>query len=454
MQMIKHFLKYISIFFITVVLLTGLLVASAKIPQSSVRENVKESAEYLCEGKLFGTVVSGAEGSRIDRYADSILLAIAWQYDSEHPLRSVMWSSYYYTDYQNENDNLFDAVTNMYEPNCQYMRYWHGSIAVVRPLLIIFNIQKIYILNGIIMIILTLYLAAVMIKNRMYVPAIGVAAGLIITAFWFVPYSLEYTWTYLIMLLMSVIGVKLALSGKWNCMGIYFLIGGIVTNYMDFLTTETLTLTVPLLLICWIRFHESKNASDSHKNAPDSNKSTRDSHKNIPESHIWEFPVMAALSWGTGYIGMWVMKWIIASVVLHENMMPYISGHIGERLGGDIGISQWSYIFGAVWNNVKCLFPFGYGSAGVIAGIVLVIFALYLVYVYHRKHICKEHVLLYALIGIVPYIRYIILHNHSYLHCFFTYRAQFATVLAIVLIMEELSDWRWLVHDDNRRRKP
>ena len=61
MQMIKHFLKYISIFFITVVLLTGLLVASAKIPQSSVRENVKESAEYLCEGKLFGTVVSGAE---------------------------------------------------------------------------------------------------------------------------------------------------------------------------------------------------------------------------------------------------------------------------------------------------------------------------------------------------------------------------------------------------------
>ena len=447
MQMIKHFLKYISIFFITVVLLTGLLVASAKIPQSSVRENVKESAEYLCEGMLFGTMVSGAEGSRIDRYADSILLAIAWQYDSEHPLRSVMWSSYYHTDYQNENDNLLDAVTNMYEANCQYMRYWHGSIAVVRPLLVILNIQKIYILNGIIMIILTLYLAAVMIKNRMYVPAIGVAAGLIITAFWFVPYSLEYTWTYLLMLLMSVIGVKLALSGKWNCMGIYFLIGGIVTNYMDFLTTETLILTVPLLLICWIRFHENKSTPDSHKNIPNS-------HKNILKSHIWKFPGMAALSWGAGYIGMWVMKWIIASVVLHENMMPYISGHIGERIGGDIGISRWSYIFGAVWNNVKCLFPFGYGSYGVIAGIVLVIFALYSVYVYHRKHICKEHVLLYALIGVVPYFRYIILHNHSYLHCFFTYRAQFATVLAIVLIMEELSDWRWLVHDDNRRRKP
>ena len=39
----------------------------------------------------------------------------------------------------------------------------------------------------------------------------------------------------------------------------------------------------------------------------------------------------------------------------------------------------------------------------------------------------------------VPYARYIILHNHSYIHCFFTYRAQAATVAAAVLIIHYLT---------------
>ncbi|MGN0342889.1 MAG: hypothetical protein ACI4DO_08855 [Roseburia sp.] len=433
MRAMKHSLKYIVVFFATMVLLTGILVLSAEIPQSAIKENVEESAEYLCQGKLFGTVMEGVEGSTIDRYADSILLAIAWQYDSVHPLRSVMWSSYYYTEYQNENENLLEAVTNGYEANQQYLRYWHGSIAIVRPLLTILNIQQIYILNGIILGILVLWLLAILLRNRAYAPAIGVAAGLILTAFWFVPLSLEYTWTYLLMLLLSIIGVKLAVHGRWGCMGVFFLIGGMVTNYVDFLTTETLTLLVPLLLILWVdmRDHRSMMGMDPVKKAG-----------------------KAALAWGIGYVGMWVMKWLLASIVLQENVMPYVSEHIGERLGGNIGIGLWQYITGAVLNNVKCLFPFGYGVAGVCAGVALVLFAVYVGYVYHKKNVCKAHILLYLVIGALPYIRYIVLHNHSYLHCFFTYRAQMATILAIVLILEELTDWRWLSHGNAGKRKP
>lgn len=109
------------------------------------------------------------------------------------------------------------------------------------------------------------------------------------------------------------------------------------------------------------------------------------------------------LVWGFGYVGMWVMKWVMASLILGENVMPYVTEHIGERLYGDIGVSQLTYI-------------------------------------------CGWHILMYMLPGLVPYIRYLVLHNHSYLHCFFTYRAQMATVLAIVLILEEVVDWRWLAH--------
>ena len=34
--------------------------------------------------------------------------------------------------------------------------------------------------------------------------------------------------------------------------------------------------------------------------------------------------------------------------------------------------------------------------------------------------------------GLLPYLRYIVLSNHSYLHDFFTYRAQAASVLALI----------------------
>lgn len=433
MQVVKRGWKYIVVFLITLVALTGALLLSAMLPRSAIKANVRESAEYLCEGELFGTLADGVESSKIDRYADSILLAIAYQYDAEHPLTSVMWSSYYYTDYLNENVNLLHAVTREYEPNQQYLRYWHGSNAIVRPLLLFFNIQEIYVLNGVVLAVLVTGLLVMLLKNRAFVPAIGVAAGLVSTAVWYVPFSLEYTWTYLLMLLLSVVGLKLALLDRWKLLGFFFMIGGMLTNYMDFLTTETLTLLVPLLFTLWV---------DRHRNT----------EKTYPR--LFQSAGKAALAWGFGYVGMWVMKWVMASVVLGENVMPYVSGHIEERLGGNIGVGLWRYITGAVINNVRCLFPFEYGVLGGIVGFALLLLAAYIAYVYHKKHICKECVLLYVLVGLVPYIRYIVLHNHSYLHFFFTYRAQMATVLAAVLLLEELTDWRWLLHADAGKRRP
>ncbi len=432
MQIIKHCFKYILTFFIIVILLLCMLVLSAIIPRSSIKENVYESAIYLCEGELFGEVVEDVNGSKIDRYADSILLAIAYQYDSKQPLTSVMWSSYYYTEYQNENENLLDAVTNDYEANQQYVRYWHGSNVIVRPLLTFLNLKQIYVLNGIILGLLTICLLVILIRQKAYIPAMGVLAGLVGISFWFVPFSLEYSWTFLLMLLVSIIGVRFSLKSEFTKIGILFLISGMVTNFLDFLTTETLTLTVPLLLILWIQLNQ---------------------HRHENRQATIGITIKAIVVWGIGYVGMWMMKWLIASIVLSENVMPYVSEHIGERLGGDLGIGFLQYIFGAIWNNIKCLFPFEYGMIGALIGSVLVLLVLYIGYVYRGKKIDRKCVLLYALIGLIPYIRYVVLHNHSYLHCFFTYRAQMATILAIVLILEQLTDRRYPLHANRRNSK-
>ena len=425
MQTLRHILKYIVIFLLVAALLTALLVFSACIPKSAIRENILESAQYLCEGALFGTVVDGVEGSKIDRYADSILLGIAWQYDSTDPLRSVMLSSYYHTKYQNENENLLDAVVENLAPNQQYLRYWHGSNVLVRLLLIVCSIEQIYLINGIAMAVLAAWLLAVLWRRKYYIPACGIGLGLVLTASWFVPLSLEYTWTYLLMLAGSVLAVKLACAGKWQHMGVFFLLSGMLTNYLDFLTTETLTLLVPLLLVLWIDLHVRRQAMRSMAvNA-----------------------AKAALRWLLGYGGMWVMKWILASLVLGENVLPYVTGHIQQRVGG--GQSG----FSAIVRNVSCLFPLEYGAVGMAAALGLVLALIYVGYVYHKKQINKPWILLLIAIGAVPYVRYLVLANHAYLHCFFTYRAQMATVAALVMIIGEVVDWRWLTHGNARKAK-
>ena len=62
-------------------------------------------------------------------------------------------------------------------------------------------------------------------------------------------------------------------------------------------------------------------------------------------------------------------------------------------------------------------------------------------------------ILLLFIIGIVPYVRYLVLSNHSYLHHFFTYRAQMTSVVALVMIIDELVERRWLTHEIGRKAK-
>lgn len=414
MNGIRRGLRYVVCFMAGFLFLMLLLVMSALIPRNKIQNNLEKSAEYLCADEVFTYRIEGVKASEIDRYADSILLNIAYWYDADEPLESVMLSSYYFTAYQNENDNLADALNGETQANKQYMRYWHGSIAIVRPLLLLLDIQHIYILNGAVLILLAAALLYILIKNRLYVPAVAFFAGAAAVSVWYVPYSLEYTWMFLVMLVVSLIAVKMSLKEKYHHIPLLFMFTGMVTNYLDFLTTETITLLVPMILVVWIRVHESRD-------------------KALPVKWI----ITTFLMWLAGYAGMWMMKWGIAALVLQENTLPYIAGHIEERVGGDLGLNAWQWFVGVIGNNVKCLFPAAYGIIGIIAAIIIALGAVYYAYVYHHKKSDYKILITYGIIGIVPYIRYIILHNHSYIHCFFTYRAQIVTIMAVIFIIAD-----------------
>ncbi len=419
MKTIKSATAYILIFVLSVILMTGVLVLSAKIPHDSIRANMEESAEYLCEKEVFFNILEGVPASEIDRYADSILLNIAWNLDGGDALKRVMWTSYYYKDYQNENENLFESVNDGYEANQEYMRYWHGSAAIVRFLHLFLNLKGIYILNGIILAVLAGAVFFLLNKNKLSVLSIGLVVSFISVSAWFVPFCLEYTWTFILMLIFSILAVILELKGKTEYIGAAFLISGILTNYLDFLTTETLTLLIPLILVLYIRLITKEH----------------------PVKEGLRLFISSLISWGAGYVLTWISKWVLASLFLGENMMSYVTGHVQERMNEAYGIPLFRMLTGAVSRNLSCLFPFNYGAAGVIAGICLIIFLIYVLYVYRKYTDKKEALLLLSAAGLLPYIRYLTLRNHSYIHFFFTHRAQAATILVLCIAVSELSDF-------------
>lgn len=405
-------LKYMAVFIAAVLILTVILCLAAMIPKEKIRENALESAEYLSRGELFPMVIDGVEGSKIDHYADAVLLNIAWSYDVRYPLRSVMLSAYYFTPDHEENENFLIAVREDKEPNQQYLRYWHGSIAVVRPLLTILPVRGIYVFNAVLLMLLFLILMTVLLRMHEPVPAFGILMGSILTAWWFVPLSLEYTWMCQLSLLACLIMTLLFRRERKDLYGLFFFITGIVTIYLDFFTTETLTLLLPLLTLIWLE---------------------------RGKENVLKIAAEAVISWGIGYVGMWVMKWIMAAAVFRENVIPYLSGHIQEWLGGSPDYSFLRYVAAAESRNVSCMFPAGYGAAGAAAAIILVLGVSFFGFRYRRKGADLKLICIFVALGTIPFLRYIVLRSHSFRHYFFTYRALAATVFAIVLILAELT---------------
>ena len=254
---LSGFLRLVSAFLLTAGLCLGMLLLSTQVPRSSIALQMQKSAEYLCEGELFGEVVKDVSGTKIDRYADSILLGIAWQFDGREPLRSVMEAAYYHQPWQNENENLWDAVTQDLSANQQYLRYWHGSAGIVRMMMVWMTLPKIYCFHGILLAVLFALLLFRLLRRR--VLALALAIGFAGTACWFVPLSLEYTWVFLIMLVQANMILSVWFPKDWNKRTVFFLISGMLTCYLDFLSCETLTLTVPLLILLWL----DKEAGDS-----------------------------------------------------------------------------------------------------------------------------------------------------------------------------------------------
>lgn len=409
--------KYILIFCGMLLCLLVLLFFTALIPQKSIKANSEKSAIYLNEKEtLFYTAVKGETQTTIDNYADTILLNIAYSLDEKHPLKSALLASYYNEYWNNVNESYKIAVTKNKVPNKPYTRYWHGEMIFLKPLLIFMDVRGIRVLNAIVMIFLLILLGILLVKKDQKLLLSALTIAFVSIGVFIVPLCLEYTSTFFIMLVACVLILFIEDRGEEKLLELFF-ITGIITCFFDFLTTETITLTMPLIIVLCVKFRSGKL-------------------KDFKSGLL--FSIKAGISWGMAYVLMWFAKWTISTVVLNTNTFKAALQQAKVRTAGSAGGSVAGKYAGAIFRNIASIFPFSLAKTygGVILLIFLTAFLVFCIFFLYRKN--KKNMQqawfigLLMLIGIVPYIRYIALSNHSYLHYFFTYRAQLVTVTVLI----------------------
>ena len=331
---IKNILKYPIIFILIVILLLSIFIITVKfISKEKIEENIKSSMQYLESKTEIKEIKPRRDYSYLHVYADEILLNMIYCMDENKSFESVMIANYYQKDFfEIKIPSLEGAIENNGQGNQEYIRYWHGSMIIIRPLLLFFNIQQIYYIMAFIMILLILILIGILIKKKQILLIITTIIGYIMVAINYVPFCLEYVWTFIIMLIVSIIALKIK---KHN---ILFFISGIMTCFLDFLSTEIITLFVPILYVYTIKY---------------TNGEVKDIKKEIKQILLW------IILWAIGYVAMWFSKWILASIVLNINAFDYVIDKAMIRVNGQVLDYSIQYIiFTGILRNIKTIYPF------------------------------------------------------------------------------------------------
>lgn len=345
----KQILKYIGIFALTLTILFCLLSITAKIPRKATKENIRESHYALKTTQEVYEKVKRRDYTFLHIAADKTLLNIIYCIDSDNAIESVMEARFYSRKKElvdnfsmyDERDlsinkstpytNLEKIVDNELEGNEQYLRYWHGSMSIVRPLLVFFNLQQIYIINAVILAILIATLIIVLLKKKHIDIAITLIIGLVMCWIFTVPFCLEYIWMFLIMLITSIIAVLI--EKKESKLSALFFITGMLTCYFDFLTTEIITLFIPLTIVLVIRYKDGRIS-------------------NLKQGIKFIFKL--GMLWSISYVVMWFAKWILASIILKINAFEYVKDNAILRVNG------------SVWGTTKANLPFTEGIHKVV----------------------------------------------------------------------------------------
>lgn len=413
----KRKLVYIEVFIVTIVILVLAQAVSISIPNKFIKNNMIESAQYYNQQSkhsyLFNSFDINNEAKismfAIDNYTDSLTLNMIWnaKLTSNNPFESLVLMKYYRNDELYMTESLYETVINGEEANTEYSRYWHGSIIYIKPLLIFFNIKGIRIVNVLVMLSLIVYLSFLLFKKNKIL-SISLLIGLVMVMIPTTMICLEYFFAFVIMLIASIATVRNIDKEDKEFYKI-MVVSGVSVCFFDFLTCETITLGVPLLIRLVL-----KNKFDNKK-------------------EVFKFVFYSMLAWLVSYSITFMGKWLLSIIVLGIEQFGNIWEKAAVRIYNIPENNIFSYL--SLFLFVPTiLFPFGLNNSGSIFFIIFCLFIFWIFIMFIKDKKKYGWLLLCCLPGI---LRLIVLHAHTMGHYFFDYRALLPLVIVMIMILIE-----------------
>ncbi len=381
------------------------------IPNTLIRKNVQYSLKlYQVEGKWYKWAVP-YHSSQLEGFGDAYLLSKAL-FPVKDILKDSMLGPYYLSE---KSDHPVVALFDYFSTEEQSKifrfnsaRYWSGSLILLKPLLTVFNLSEIRLINMVIQIFLLCLLVIQLYLRGGYKLLIPFLVGIFILNPISCALSISYTCLYYITLVSCLILLKYKLYESKKYWYFFFIIG-ITTIFFDQFTFTLISLGFPLIL--WVLLN---------------NEAVLPKLKKV---------IIATICWGIGFLGMWLGKWIIASLITKENVFKEVLNQSKMRIGSEI----WGYHISAedvIHLNMKSLFyclpPYFY--LFLIGGIVI-----YFILCHHhtacRMKLKKSLFYPLILISVYPFVYCLILKNASYVHHWMFYRMFSLTVVAFTYII-------------------
>ncbi|MBR1852546.1 MAG: hypothetical protein IJ794_05265 [Lachnospiraceae bacterium] len=296
-----------------------------------------------------------------------------------------------------------DKLTEAMVPS--YSRYWHGYMTLLRPLLYLIEYKDLEIMNSFLLLLLAILLCILIDRQKGTAYALLFATSFILL----MPMIVGVCLQYIPVVLISYLGILfLSKKREWlekrNRFYLFIMFLGILTAFFDLLTFPLYSWGIPVLW--WILLEPSQKRA---------------------VTYVWQV-IFSALSWGLGYVGMWSGKWIVGSVILHENIILDAIQQILFRSGDSFTLRDRYYAIYKNWRHYS------------YQGFALILLIWLIVWIYYGlrkgwRPSNKRYAL--GLIFLSSLAWYAVCAEHSDIHHYFTYRTFGVMVSAGLALMCE-----------------
>ena len=396
----KTFVRYLKVFGIMMAAFWLFGIAACLLPDSTVQRHVWQSTHRGDLTNDYPLAILQRKQCQLDNFTDALILNQAYRMSSDSLLRSTLSPTRAAAPWASVDvlRNMTEGVVEGVQP---YPRYWHGSTFLTRFLLMLGDYTRIRFILYMVSTLLMVFTGIALYRRAGPWPVAMLLLALTGVHAFVMQFSLQFFPTLAISLIAIWLLSARDLDRRRTFM-LMFVIGAL-TAYFDLLTAPLMTLGLPLCFALWLM--------------------PRDTRFKDTVTML----LLAALLWAAGYAGSWAFKWLLASVALQTNVFSDAYNNVLIRTNE---LEDYTRI-DAIIKNFKML------STVLLFAITLLMLVVMLLH-FNKKGWWRA--LLFLAIAITPYVWYLLVANHSYLHWWFAYRSQAVFLLGLMMALLSLAD--------------